>query len=642
MSILIPCPQCNRELKLPDRALLGRKGKCPKCGHTFVLKESTAAPPKPAQSDPVVDNEQAANEEPATNLQVPPQLPSNPVQESAEPAAAGTGFLPNFASLEKTAYSMGAATRLQDLQRRRSRGRNVGIAIATVFAAILVTGVMIASRTAEKKRPLTIESSTTNHAEAPTADSQTADDTDVENDGIDPAQTHYAKFGSPTGGKPVELQYIPFGTQLIFNIHPATMWKDERFHELRECVPPLAELIESTIKSLFNCKPEQIEELLICLIPGTRGTLPEIAAVAHLDDDQTENQLIEQLGRKADTYDRPIYFRDQRAYLIASPKTLVVCPKNQVDEMIQAINERHPVEQIDPLLPLTDRDRHVTIIMTPLTLSLQDSWFPENLRPFVKNSLDWLGDEIEAVAWSFHLNDELFFSDFLLRNKTGPGKKLERSFKQKLAELAENLVPRFEQMNPRQLGKRMIIGRVPAMIEVFSMATITAHGPRHARLTTPLPTKAAANLFLGTYLAWDESTRTDFSKAKPVPTDRQQIPATIAERLKLKIDVDFRATPLSEAFAYISGEIKTPIEIDGDAIKAGGFTKNLKQSFRLDAATVQQVIQKIFEESKGVEPNPEKHLIILVDENQKKLVVTTSAAASKRKNEDMRMKDETE
>ena len=37
-AINIPCPQCGK-LSLPDRSLLGRKGRCGKCGHKFILHE---------------------------------------------------------------------------------------------------------------------------------------------------------------------------------------------------------------------------------------------------------------------------------------------------------------------------------------------------------------------------------------------------------------------------------------------------------------------------------------------------------------------------------------------------------------------------------------------------------------------------
>ena len=142
-------------------------------------------------------------------------------------------------------------------------------------------------------------------------------------------------------------------------------------------------------------------------------------------------------------------------------------------------------------------------------------------------------------------------------------------------------------------------------------------------MTTPLPERAAPNLFLAGYLAWEESTRTDFSKSSPGPKDLTNLPDTIAERLNKKVDVDFRGTPFSEAFAFLSQEISTPIEIDGDALKAGGFTKNLKQTFQMDSVPAKDVVQRIFEESKGISDNPEKSLVMVVNEPQKRIVITT-------------------
>ena len=42
--------------------------------------------------------------------------------------------------------------------------------------------------------------------------------------------------------------------------------------------------------------------------------------------------------------------------------------------------------------------------------------------------------------------------------------------------------------------------------------------------------------FLGTFLAWDESTRTDFSKSKSNPKDGASVSTNVADRLKMKID----------------------------------------------------------------------------------------------------------
>jgi hypothetical protein len=36
--IILPCPECEHEMKLPDRSLLGRKARCPLCSFKFVLE----------------------------------------------------------------------------------------------------------------------------------------------------------------------------------------------------------------------------------------------------------------------------------------------------------------------------------------------------------------------------------------------------------------------------------------------------------------------------------------------------------------------------------------------------------------------------------------------------------------------------
>lgn len=37
--LIIPCPNCSHELRLPDESLLGRFGRCPACQHKFVLED---------------------------------------------------------------------------------------------------------------------------------------------------------------------------------------------------------------------------------------------------------------------------------------------------------------------------------------------------------------------------------------------------------------------------------------------------------------------------------------------------------------------------------------------------------------------------------------------------------------------------
>ena len=582
----------------------------------------------------------------ASEAQIP-QKPLTPPDElepttrAAEPAVVPSPDIPfpldspsfptEFAGLEPLSRPLSTAARLKELQQARKRQTRIGLAIGGL---ILVVGGGIAmfltrtSGTGSKGTPAGIVGTNPDGSASNARDETNAD----------PGQTDYAGMGAPTHGKPIELRYVPFGTQVAIHLRPAELWTTQsRGEELRRCVPPLANLIERTLESLFQLKPEDVEELLICLIPGQRGNPPDIAAVAQTRVDQDREARIAQFGPRLDGFEPPVYATGETAYLIPDVKTLVAGPRAQADEMVKAIETSHPAELLDPLLPQTDRQRHLTIVFDPLTLKLHDAWFAENLRPFVKNSLDWFPESINAVSWSMHFTDELFYSEVLLHVKNQQLKSVERDVGERVTRLAGELVPWFEQMNPTEQGKRMVIGRVPAMIEVCSMATTITRGPHHLRLVTPLPDRAAPNLFLGTLLAWDESTRTDFTAARRSTTESQDGSISIAERLSQAIDVDFRAAPMNEAFAFISGEIKTPIEIDGDALKAGGFTKNIKQSFRMDATRAQDVIARIFSESKSIESNPEKCLVLVIDEANQKILITTQAAADRRQLKSFRL-----
>jgi hypothetical protein len=239
--------------------------------------------------------------------------------------------------------------------------------------------------------------------------------------------------------------------------------------------------------------------------------------------------------------------------------------------------------------------------------------------------MDWFGDDAETVLWSLHLDPEAFYSEVWIRGASALRPvDLEQHFKKQLDGLAEELLAAVRFMQPAEVGKRQVIGRVPAMAKVYAMATIAEHDKRHARFVTPLPDRAGPNLALGTLLAWDESTRTDFTRklTPTAPSPGPKLPASVAERLKQEFPVDFRRTPLQEAFAYIADEIKVTIDIDGDALKLSGYTQNMPQTFQLDKASGAQAIQEILK-------NYDK-MCIVVDETRGAITVSTYPVAEQK------------
>ena len=670
-AIQIPCPKCGSELKLRDRSLLGRKGKCPKCSHAFVLEEPVEvelelAEPKPnipdhsalASMEGVWVNgvvkfggtENFGAREPSipqtTAFWTPDAVaPAAAVSRSQSsrpqpsfPALNGSSVASNsLAGLEKLATNEGASARLKALQKRNAKRRNVGILVGAVVL-LAVGGVTYLAVTNAPVKPTIGGDEIVDAGHQPGNVEAQPDATARATD------SEFAKAGSPTKGKPIELQFVPFGAEVIINIHPAELWKKEgQGEELRFCLVAPSQFLEAVFQDLFKKKPEQIEEAMICLIPGAQGTMPEVAAVIHLIDEVKKSQFLEDVGgERIDDYGHPVYIKGERAYLLPDQKTMAVGPKAQVREMVDAVVGRSGAGGgIEELLPMTDRDRHLTFIFVPQSLRLHANyWFagadskPTPLAAFAHRFCDWLGDEVEATVWSFHQSEKAFYSEMLLRNVAGvTSSRLARDTQKKLDQFAPDLLATVQMMKPREVGKRKIIGRLPVMSDAFTMATIVSSGPRHVQLITPLPERAAPNLALGTLLAWDESTRTDFTKkaaTKPAPSDGTKLPDLIADRLKVKIDVDFRRTPLQDAMTYIGGEIKTTIDIDGDALKLGGYTKNMTQDMKLDAQPAKVSLAKILEKYSHA-TDKTKMMVIVVDEAKKTILVTTQAGCEKNK-----------
>src|SRR5262249_45817709 len=79
----IPCPRCGVELRLPDRKLLGKNGKCPKCGHRFVLAEPKPAEPGPSPAPAVEPGMPTASVVAAPSTLATENRAATPVEEQA-------------------------------------------------------------------------------------------------------------------------------------------------------------------------------------------------------------------------------------------------------------------------------------------------------------------------------------------------------------------------------------------------------------------------------------------------------------------------------------------------------------------------------------------------------------------------------
>ncbi len=585
--IPVPCPHCGAVLKVRDPNLLGRKAKCPKCDQAFRIEEPAA-------------------------LTTAAVTAGDRSQEAASPAnSSGNGATGLPAAWPTDDVPVSSAVQRQTNRKKKSRRLMVGAGAGGVVLLLVGLAAVYVAQT-----PL----------ESP-ADPDIEELAEAEDD-LD-AATIQAILAGPEA-QPIELKYIPAGSRIVVNLRPAELWQpDSKGEEFRYCLGPLSEFLAARIKDLAKREPAEIEEALFCLIPNERGTPPDVAAVFHLKDEAKKSQLLDEFGgrRSESQGGTPYYISGERAYLFPDLKTIATCPAKLVDEMVDAVEIVQPTsEGIVALLSQTDRAKPVTVVFEPVSTKIDAEFLlPPAAIPLLDQFCEWLGPDVETGVWSLGWDKNQFHSELLVRNKGSvESKALAKQLKQQLGTLAKDILHVVEQFSPKEVGKRKVIGRFPAMMRAFTLATHTEAGPRVVKLATQLPERAAPNLALGALLAWDESTRTTLKGKSSAGDDDKDKPdnTPIAEKLKRKVSVEFNREPLQGAFTYIANEIKAKLDIDGDALKLSAYTKNMPQTFTMDNVPATDALWEILKKY--------DKMCLVADEQKNVLLITTYPVAEQK------------
>jgi len=322
-----------------------------------------------------------------------------------------------------------------------------------------------------------------------------------------------------------------------------------------------------------------------------------------------------------------VYDSEDFSFLLIDDRTFALAPVAMSEDLAMSRNDSALTSpDMEPLLRESDRDRHVSLVFDLKILdSHREDVFMAQLQKVVDKFVVWMGEEVETVSWSMHL-DPNFYMETLLHNTSDSSvMKVQRHAQLQFSRLPEEMLAGVKKMKPATVGSREIIGRFPAMLQALDVGTTAHVAPACARLVTVLPRNASVNLAAGALLTWNQSLLTNFDdEVNVAKSDGPAVPDKIVDRLKMKVLVDFRRTPLQEAFGYIGESIKTEVVIDGDALKGAGFTQNMPQTFELGTVTAQAALHEIIKKY-AQERDP---LVLIVNESGKKLMLTTKVKAA--------------
>lgn len=640
--IQISCPKCGAGLKLKDRKLLGRRGKCPSCGHAFILQE-------PQQAEVTLELAEEAIPT-GTGAQ---WVPDDAAAASSVPSPTATvaAAVPPLGLGEE----LSGTARLKEIQRRRARRRRNAI-IAGAITALVVVGVIAWIRREHPgaisvvPQPVAADSAVATRTAATVAgNSQPSLITPVTAETLTSAMLHAneapVEAVRPTQGEPIQLYMLPSGVNFVIHLRPAELWSNEpQFQELRATLTQnVTDWIAAKLQEHCRRGPEQIEEALIGIILGSRGTAPEIASVVHLKEEAKLSDLVEEFRGEPvrEEGGLRIYRGEEHAFLIRDAKTIAICPSIMAGELAEwvSVPNHNTTDGMLQLLNYSDRERLLTVMFEVDDVRRhEEALFPEPTLAAFRTVLNAFSEQAETVSWSVHLGENLH-SELQFRTRIAGAreimspKSLAESLAARLESAPHDLMSMARQMHPGRQGQRTIIGRFPAMVEAFRQSTVPTVGSRHVKFTTVLPAKAAPNLALGTIITWDEAGRTDFSASAPPPTTvaagDPALPETVAERLQLIVDAEFNGRPLQEALQYICDEISVTMDIDGDALKDAGYTQNMPQTFNLGKVPAVEAVQAIINPNDG-DGNDANRMCVVIDESTKTLKLMTKKFADQR------------
>jgi len=129
-------------------------------------------------------------------------------------------------------------------------------------------------------------------------------------------------------------------------------------------------------------------------------------------------------------------------------------------------------------------------------------------------------------------------------------------------------------------------------------------------------------------LPLDDSDKPEIEKPKKEEQSKATAPeGSVAAKLNTEVEVEFARTPLQDAIKAIADKCEIEIEIDGDSLKAAGFTKNMPHTLTLGKVTGLDAIGAILKKYEK-ERVP---MVLVLQEDDKKALITTSEFAEKNK-----------
>jgi hypothetical protein len=497
--------------------------------------------------------------------------------------------------------------------------------VASMVVACLAGGAAIVSYELLRTKPSSARDAGKAEPTAavnPIAKSESA--TDDRNLIDDDGRTMWA---SPTSGPPLDLAYLPPGSQIILALRPADLAKHGEGAKVLASLGPLGARGIEYVEGVTRLPWAEIERLLISCQATSAGQW-QIALVAYVNEPLTRQQMLERLpDATTKRHARGEYWlAGERAYFMPhdrAGKVLVVTPAELIGDVLALDGTPPPLRRdIERLLASTDADRDVTLIVAPNFLfgDGQSVFGGEMAR--LREPLFWfLGDSLNAAALSIHWGEHFFLELVAMPTlDTQPG-QAARQLAERVAQIPDLIEDYAGRLDPVPYAQR-IVARFPTMMRKLAAYTRSGVEGDHALLRSYLPAQAGHNLLLGAELTLAEAPGskgpvTDLGELSRVEaTSPLAGEASVGELLRRPTSLQFARDSLEVAFEQLSQDIGVEIIILGPDLQADGITRNQQLAIDMQDRPAEEILVKILRAA-----NPDKSATGPADPRQKLVYV---------------------
>lgn len=454
-------------------------------------------------------------------------------------------------------------------------------------------------------------------------------------------------WASPTGGKPIDLKYVPPVAGVMIVVRPAELLSTDEGPKVLQSLGPKFAAAREAWEKASAIKLEDCQQLIVSL-HDNNNAYPKVAVVARLTDAIDASDFAGKWSAESQKVgDAEFYAGPTWAYYVPAEEkgtVLVMGPSDDIKEVIaQPLPPRK--RELEQVRRNTDADRHVTVLFDP-TFLFSGEGEPLFAGDFAraKEPLQWLlGDGLQVGALSLHFGDA-FYSELRVQTKVDKTPHdLATDFRKRLEEVPGKLEDYFAgPLDAPQYWKKLA-NRIPGMIRELHNETRVAAEGNQAVVNTILPGPAAHNLVLASELTISTAPGAA-TAAAATPT---AAPKTLEEVLNLKLkEFSFDQTTFETAIQDVEkesrelakGGVEYEIVIQGDDLMADGITRNKSLSnFKMENKTVAEVLTGLCMANNNVpgvkspsEANQKLVWCIAEDGGMKKIFISTRNGATKR------------